>query len=203
MVNTTIKTSAPVVGAGYLSVFWLCLLIDTFSNSFLGGLGTFLITAPVVGSLLALLIVEAVVCLGIPSQRAQDWWNYVHETTGGALIVSVMSLPWILAIATLGLLVVVSFWLGGGAIKAPLDWIAKMPILGPFVALLLALSFVAVAVMLFAYVAFLTFASVMRLVRAPRTGYVENSMPIYAQGPREDDEAVESGEFGRWESNRG
>jgi hypothetical protein len=205
MAKVTLQNSLPAIGAGYLGIFWLCLLLDAMSNSFLAGLGTFLISVPIIGTLLGLLVVEAVVCFEIPSDRANEWWHYAHETTGGALVIAILSLPWLMAVASLGLLGLMSFWVGGGGLfTTPLNWIAKIPILGPFVALVLSLSFIGVYLGLFGYVAYTAFDAVMRLIRAPRTGFVENGVPIDGgQRNLAHQDNIEDGEFGGWESNRG
>jgi hypothetical protein len=203
MVKFTFANSTPAIGAGTLAFVWLCMLIDAFSNSLWGGFWTFVISVPIFGSLVALLSLDAVIALEIPWEPANDWYHFCHESTQGALLLTIFTLPWAFAVISAAMMGVFDLWFGGGMFTTPLNWLAKIPIIGQVVASLLGLFFIGVFVGLICYVGYTGISSVIRLIRTPRSGYVRNGVLLdqHQQGP--DDGDVEGGEFGGWESNRG
>jgi hypothetical protein len=152
-------------------------MFDSLSHSIWGGLIVITLSLPVAGSLAALLALDAISAYGVRWKLADDWHHLFHESTQGALLIAVLGLPWLIIVVSFGAGGLLALYGGGGSFLFPLNVLSKIPIVGQHLAAFLALFMVLVFLGLSMYVAYTSVRAIVRLIRTPRTGYVQGGVP--------------------------
>lgn len=202
MGKITMRVAAPALGTGVLTILTLAAFCDMTSGLELGGFVLALCALPFFGSLIALLVLETVIALELPWPRATSWYEFLHESTHGALLLTIGAFLWFGTIGVLGIGSFGGMFLGGNSFSKFLGIFALIPIVGMIITFAILPAFLGIYLGVMAYVVYTGYVAVRRLYRAPRSGFVENGVALQ-QPNDDDDDDLEGGYFGVWESNRG